>query len=30
MNFFAWHLVVDAVLITGVVGFIVYKNRSKK
>ena len=30
MNFFAWHLVFDAVLITGVVGFLVYKSRSKK
>ena len=29
MDFFAWHLVVDAVLVTGIVGFIVYKNRSK-
>jgi len=29
MDFFAWHLVVDAVLVTGVVGWIVYKNRSK-
>ena len=30
MDFFAWHLVVDAVLVTGIVSWIVYKNRSKK
>ena len=30
MDFFAWHLVVDAVLITGVVGWIVFKNRRKE
>ena len=29
MDFFAWHLVVDAVLVTGVVGWIVYKNKNK-
>ncbi len=29
MDFFAWHLVVDAVLVSGVVGWIIYKNRSK-
>jgi len=29
MNFFQWHLVVDAVIVTGVVGFLVYKSRSK-
>lgn len=30
MGFFEWHLVVDAVLVTGIVGFLVYKSRSKK
>ena len=30
MDFFAWHLVVDAVLVAGVVSWIIFKNKSKK
>ena len=30
MDFFAWHLVVDAVLVTGIVSWIIFKNKSKK